>query len=393
MDFRKDYFTIFIIMVTEVLGFSLILPLLPFYAQELGATPLVVGLILMSFSFFQLISAPIMGSLSDSYGRKPLLIISQMSTVIGFLVLGFANSLWMIFLSRIIDGLFGSNFTIAQSYLSDISSKKNRSKVFGLSGAAFGFGFMIGPAIGGFLSKFGYGVPALVAAGVSFLSIVITFFFLRETVTRKKDYKFSLKVFHLGDLKKYFRDKGLSVKLWQFFTFVLTHSLFVSGIAMFAQRQLGFGPIDMGFFFTYIGIISIVLRGFLLGKIIDYLGEHKLQYLSTISIFIGMIGISVLTEPWMFFVTMTFFAFGSGTIRPVMIGGISKKVSDKEQGAVLGITGSLGSLSQIIGPFIGGFMIEYFFPGSLGVAAAVVILVGLVMMIWEDRKKLNLLNH
>jgi len=389
MKFRKDYFTIFVILVTEVLGFSLILPFLPFYAQDLGATPLTVGLIMASFSLFQLISAPIMGSLSDSYGRKPLLIISQLPTTVGFLVLGFANSLWMLFLSRIIDGLFGSNFVIAQSYLSDISSKKDRSKVFGLSGAAFGFGFLVGPAIGGFLSKFGYGVPAFVAAGVSLLSIVITFFFLRETVTRKKNYEFSMKVFHLGDFKKYFKNKELSVKLWQFFTFVLTHSIFISGIAMFAERQLNFGPTNMGFFFTYIGIVSIVLRGILLGKLIDYLGERRLQYFAIVSIFIGMIGISVLTEPWMFFVTMTFFAFGSGTIRPVMIGDISRKVSDKEQGAMLGITGSIGSLSQIIGPFIGGFMIEYFFPGSLGVVAAVVIFVGFGMMVWEDRNKLK----
>jgi len=387
MKFRKDYFTIFVILVTEVLGFSLILPFLPFYAQELGATPLVVGLIMTSFSFFQLISAPIMGSLSDSYGRKPLLIISQLSTTVGFLVLGFANSLWLLFLSRIVDGLFGSNFVIAQSYLSDISSKKDRSKIFGLSGAAFGFGFLVGPAIGGFLSKFGYGVPAFVAAGVSFLSIIITFFFLNETVTRKKGYKFSLKIFHLNDFKKYFKNKELSIKLWQLFAFVLTHAIFASGAAMYAQRQLGFNSTNMGFLLTYIGLISIVIRGLLLSRLIDYFGEHKLQYIGVISILIGMIGISVLTEPWMFFVTMTFFASGIGIVRPVMIGNISRKVSSKEQGSILGITSSLGSLSQIIGPLIGGFVIEYFFPGSLGVAAAVVILVGLGMMIWEDRKK------
>ncbi|MFH2118223.1 MAG: MFS transporter, partial [Candidatus Paceibacterota bacterium] len=173
-DFDRRLGIIFAIQVTEVLGFSLILPFLPFYALEYGATPFTVGMILTVFSLFQFISAPIMGSLSDTYGRRPLLLLSQFSTFVGFLVLGFANTLWLIFLSRAIDGLLGSNFTIAQAYISDITSTKNRSKAFGLSGAAFGFGFLIGPAIGGYLSRFGYSVPAYLAAGISLLSILLT---------------------------------------------------------------------------------------------------------------------------------------------------------------------------------------------------------------------------
>ncbi len=388
MNFRKEYFTIFIIQVTEVLGFSLILPFLPFYAQDLGASPLMVGLILTSFSFFQLISAPIMGSLSDSYGRKPLLIISQLSTFIGFLILGFANSLWMLFLSRIVDGLLGSNFTIAQAYLSDISSKKNRSKVFGLSGAAFGFGFLIGPAIGGFLSKYSYGLPAFVAAGVSLLTIILTFFFLDETVVRKKNFKLSMKIFHLDDFRKFFHNKKLSLNLWQFFTFVLTHSIYVSGAAMYAQRQLGFDSINMGFVLTYVGFINIILRGVLLGKLIDRFGEHKLQYLGVVSILMSMIGIVFLNNWWEFLIIMTFFAFGTGVIRPIMTGNVSRKVSNKEQGTILGVTSSLGSLSQIIGPFMSGFVIEYFFPGSLGIVGFVVISIGFGLMLLEDKRKM-----
>ena len=154
--YDKRFITIFVIQITEVLGFSLILPFLPYYATNLGASPFKVSLILSTFSLFQFFSAPIMGRLSDSYGRRPLLIISQLSTFISFLVLGFSNSLFWIFTSRIIDGLLGSNFSIAQAYLSDISAEEDRSKVFGYSGVAFGLGFLVGPAIGGFLSQFGY---------------------------------------------------------------------------------------------------------------------------------------------------------------------------------------------------------------------------------------------
>src|SRR3989338_11650564 len=130
MKFSKEYSIIFVIMITEVLGFSLILPFMPFFAERFGASPLTIGLILTSYSLFQFISAPIMGKLSDHYGRKPMLILSQISTCIGYIILGLANSVWMIFLSRIVDGILGSNFTIAQAYLSDISTKKNRTKAF-----------------------------------------------------------------------------------------------------------------------------------------------------------------------------------------------------------------------------------------------------------------------
>lgn len=187
MKLSKELLIILVIQITEVLGFSLILPFLPFYAQDLGASPLIIALVLSSFSLFQFISAPILGRLSDIYGRRPLLIASQISTFISFLILAKSTSLTMIFLSRAVDGLLGSNFTIAQAYISDISTKKNRSKAFGISGIAFGIGFLIGPAIGGFLSKFGFSVPAFIASGISFLTILATFFFLPETVTKKNE--------------------------------------------------------------------------------------------------------------------------------------------------------------------------------------------------------------
>jgi len=386
MKVKKEYLVILTILITEVLGFSLILPFLPFYAQEFGATPLEIGLILTSFSFFQFFSAPIMGRLSDHYGRKPLLIISQFSTFIGFLILGFANALWMIFLSRIVDGLFGSNFTIAQAYLSDISSKEDRSKVFGLSGVAFGLGFLVGPAIGGFLSAFGFSLPSFLAAAVSAISMLIIFFFLPETIKRKKEIKLDIKIFHFNDFRKYFSDKLLSPKFWQFFTYVFAHTLWVSTSALYAQAQLGFTAIDVGLFLTYVGLISVIIRGILLSKLIDLFGEKNLQYMGAISIIVGMVASAFVAEAWMFYIIITFFSFGSGVLRPVLQGTISRGAPQEEQGSVLGITNSLGSISQIFGPVLGGFLINYFIPGSLGLVAAFIMSLGLVMMFREEIK-------
>ncbi len=390
MDFRREYLVIFLIMVTEVLGFSLILPFLPLYAQDLGASPLVIGLIFTSFSFFQFFSAPIMGRLSDHYGRRPLLIISQLSTFVGFVVLGFSNTLVLIFLSRAIDGLFGSNFTIAQAYLSDISSKKDRSKVFGIIGAAFGVGFLIGPGIGGYLAEFNYSLPSFAAAGVSVLTIFLTVIFLPETVKRKKEGKIKIKILDFSQFRRFFSNRIISSKLLVFFTFILAHMIFVSMMALYSEKQLGLGPAGIGMVLTYIGLNAIILRGVLLPRLIDFCGEKKLQFISVVALIIGLTLTAFVTELWMFIVSITLFSFGAGTSRPILTGEISRQVSEKEQGAILGVSDSLGSFAQILGPLIGGFSINYFFPGSLPLLAAGVMLVGLIIMIRNERQVENL---
>ncbi len=388
MRITKEYVVIFLIMVTEILGFSLILPFLPYFVDDLGASPLTYGLILGTFSLLQFISAPIMGRLSDHYGRKPLLIFSQLSTFISFIILGFSNTIWMVFLSRIVDGMLGSNMTIATAYISDISTKKNRSKAFGFVGVAFGIGFLIGPAIGGTLAKIDYSIPSFIAAGFSFLTIILTQFLLKETIKRKKNLKFNFrKAFHLKDFKKYLTNKKISPKLYQYFAYSLTHSIYVTGFAYFAQRQLGFQSDNVGFLLTYVGFLSIIMRGFLLGKLIDLFGELKLRYVGLSSVFIGMVLLSFLNQIWLFIVAMTLFAVGSGLAMPLISGEISRQVSEKEQGSINGVRTSLRSMSQIIGPLIGNSMIAFFYPGSLGIASAIVIFIALILMIKEDLEK------
>ncbi|MBD3202919.1 MFS transporter [Candidatus Woesearchaeota archaeon] len=392
MEYKKEHITIFVIMITEVLGFSLILPFLPYYVENFGASPLTYGLILASFSFLQLISSPIMGKLSDHYGRRPMLFFSQLSTLISFIILGLSNSLWMVFLSRIVDGLLGSNMTLAQAYISDISTKKNRSRAFGLVGVAFGIGFLIGPAIGGTLARIDYSIPSFIAAGFSFITIITTYFFLPETVKKKKDIRFDFKkAFHINEFRKYFHNKKISSKLYQFFSYTLTHSIYVTAFAYFANLKFGFRENDVGFLLTYIGLLSIILRGVLLGKLIDYFGEFKLRYAGVICIFSGMIMLSFLDNVVLFYITMTLFAAGSGLAMPLLAGEISRQVDEDEQGAISGIRSSLRSMSQIIGPLIGNAMINFFYPGSLGIAAGIVIFIALFLMIKEDF--LTNINH
>ncbi len=386
MSFSKQHWIILIIMITEVLGFSLILPFLPFYARDLGASALTIGLLGTSFSLFQFISAPIMGNLSDYYGRKPLLIISQFSTALGFLFLAFSHNIWMLFASRIVDGLLGSNGTIAQAYLSDISSKKDRSKAFGTSGIAFGFGFMVGPAIGGWLSQFGFSLPALVACGMSLLSIILTYFYLPETIKVKpKNFKFEAKILPIKKLKKYFTNKNVQQQLTEFSLYVIGHAIFASNFSLYASHALDITPQQIGFGLGYIGFVSIIFRGFLLPKLIDHFPERILEKIALFFAFFALIGSSFVTNWPMIFVFLTFYAAGSGSLRPLMMGDISRSVDEKEQGALMGVTSSLNSIAQIIGPLTGGIILNNFLPQSILWLAAGLI-AGTSILVFKEKK-------
>src|SRR6478672_3024401 len=220
--------SIFLIVLVDVLGLTIILPLLPFYAESMGATPRIVGLLVSAYAICQLIAGPPLGHLSDRVGRRPVLLVSQIGTCIGFLILGFAHTLWVVFLSRIIDGLTAGNLTVAQAYISDVTEAENRTRAFGIIGIAFGLGFLIGPAISGFLGQFNPMYPILAAAGLSFTSILCTYFLL-PSVTPQAHPELGAGVSRWKALAQSFKDQRLAPMLWQFFAFTFAFSTFFSG--------------------------------------------------------------------------------------------------------------------------------------------------------------------
>src|SRR6058998_1063639 len=220
---RSPLFPIFLIVLVDVLGLTIIIPVLPFYAESFGATPAVVGLIVATYAFCQLIAGPPLGRLSDRVGRRPVLLVSQMGTFAGFLILAFSRALWMVFLARIIDGLTAGNLTVAQAYISDVTEPENRAKSFGIIGIAFGLGFLVGPAASGYLAQFSHTYPILAAAGLSFTSIMATYFLLpavsphirpaHEQAPNWRAYRDA------------FRDTQLGPMLWQFLAFTFAFSM------------------------------------------------------------------------------------------------------------------------------------------------------------------------
>jgi DHA1 family tetracycline resistance protein-like MFS transporter len=277
--------TIFIIVFVDLLGFSLILPLLPYYAEVYGATPLVVGLLVASYAAAQLIGAPVLGRLSDRYGRRPVLLLSVGGTWVGFLLLAFAAPLgnflasliapqfanaWIIgvlFLSRVLDGLTGGNITVAQAYIADVTDEKNRARGLGLVGAAFGLGFIVGPAFGGFLSRWGYYVPALAAALISFLNLIAIFFFLPESLTQevrqasllRKRPPFTLKAL-VQALNRPLVGPLLHVRFFYGMAFAMFQTIF----SLYCQA-IGLSSQTTGYLLAYVGLLSVIVQGGLIG--------------------------------------------------------------------------------------------------------------------------------
>lgn len=371
-------------MLVDVLGLTIILPLLPFYAEHLGASATVVGLLISSYALCQLIAGPILGRMSDHMGRKPLLIVSQLGTLGGFLILAFANSLWLVFLSRIIDGLTAGNLSLAQAYIADVTEPENRAKSFGVIGIAFGIGFLIGPAISGYLAQFGYSYPILAAAFLSASSVVCTATLLPKAEPHADQADPGpggrrLNIFEWSAYAAYFKRPKLGRLLWEFFFFAFSFALFISGFALYAQRRYTFhgqpfGAKEVGYIFAYVGFLGLILQGGLIGRLVKIMGEHKLVWTG-----FGVSAIGYAMLAWTRSVGQLIFASTvnsySGVLRPSVTSLITQQAGKREQGVVLGLTQSITSISQIIAPIIAGALIDG------GQLAAWALLTGIVALI------------
>jgi DHA1 family tetracycline resistance protein-like MFS transporter len=363
---KSPLLPIFLIVSVDVLGLTIILPLLPFYAEKFGASPAVVGLLVSTYALCQLIAGPILGRWSDHLGRRPLLLVSQLGTFIGFLILAYANALWLIFLSRVIDGLTAGNLSLAQAYISDVTKPEDRAKSFALIGIAFGMGFLIGPGISGFLSQYSYQYPIFAAAALSATSILSTYFLLPSGAPTRGDNltprKFT--ILDWGNYLRYFREPGLAPLLWQFLAFALTFSMFMSGFPLFAERRFewharAFGPKEVGYVYAYLGFLGVILQGGLIGRLVKLFGEPNLV---RAGFFCGLAGLAVLGFTYgvpLLLVVAAVASSGMGAIRPALTSLITQKAARSEQGVVLGLTQSLNSVAAIVAPAVGGLLIDH----------------------------------
>lgn len=387
---------IFIVVFVDLLGFSLILPLLPYYAEKFGASATVIGLLTASYAAASLIGAPLMGRLSDRFGRRRILLLSVAGTFIGFLLLGLAepigrsiavlaaaasiNSfvLSILFVSRMVDGVTGGNITVAQAYISDITDEKNRAKGLGIIGAAFGLGFIIGPAVGGLLSRWGYGVPAFAAAGLSLINLISIFFFLPESLSEERrsiNNAQKRPPFTLKALITAFNRPKVGPLLHVRFFFGLAFSMFQSIFSLYAASKLQLSTQTTGFVLAYVGILSVLVQGIGIGLITKRFKENAIIITALWLMALGLIGWAITPNLPTLLIVIVPLSLGGGTLNTVLNSAITKAVTREELGGTLGISTSLESLTRVISPSVGGYLL-----GNLGAWAPGIV--SAALMLW-----------
>lgn len=354
VNVRTAFFTIMLSIFVDVLGYSMVLPLLPQIAKIYGAEDIVVGILISSNAFTALIFGPIWGKLSDIYGRKPILVISQAGTFAAFLVLGLSDSILVIFLSRILDGIFGGQIPVIRAYITDITTPETRSSEIGKITVSYAFGMILGPSLGGFLGAINWRFPAFVACGMAITSIILTSKVLIESMPaeRRADIKQELdKRFELED-KRSIWNKSLIIRLTQLFLSFSITVLFNSSLALVMDKRYGADPSAIGLVMTFGATIVMIYGGFLMKKIIKKFGEKKI-YLFTFSMaVIVSFFYPFLYEYWMVFVFVVPFGYVMAFLPPLIQSNITKAVESDKQGTASGYSTNFQSIAQTIMPLI-----------------------------------------
>lgn len=372
----KPLLVLFLTILVNLIGFGIIIPLLPFYATSYGASPVMIGLLFASFSVSQLFAAPLLGEWSDRWGRRPVLILSLIGTTVSFVMLAMATSLWMLFAARIIDGLSGGNITTARAYIADVTTDEDRAKAYGFLGAAFGLGFIMGPALGGFFSHISYTAPIWVAAIVSLGATGLAWVWLPETLHRGRAVT--------GSAWQALRDiagrSQLRILLGVDFIYWMSFAVYQTTFALFGAHRFGFDAAKTGYFLSAFGFLGVIVQGGLVGPIVRRLGERRTLTAGLLFAAIGWGGSAMTYSLPIFVLLLIPGAMGIGLCNATLSALISHSAGADEQGRIQGAAGALESIGRATGPVWGNAALEYFGEGA-AYGAAAVLLIGASMLI------------
>lgn len=377
---------VFLIVFVDLIGFGIIIPLLPFYGEHFGATPAQVGLLMASYSFTQLLAAPVWGRLSDRLGRRPVLIVSLAGIALAYVWLGYADSLWMLFAARAVAGLMAGNIGVAFAYVADITDSSNRAKGMGVVGAAFGLGFIFGPAIGGVLAGSdpdlaNYRLPALTAAAFSAVATVLAVALLKESLSpelRAAQRSLSRRS-RWQQLRGALAQPGVGLLIGLAFLANFVFAGMETTFAMWSRRAFGWGPEQNGYLFAFVGLLAAAIQGGLVGRLARLFGEGRLVVAGAAFLCLGMLLIPFSGSLAVLLLAMTIIACGFSMVSPSLNSLVSLAVGPGTHGGIMGITRSATTAARVAGPIWAGALFHYlgrdwpYYGGALVMAVVVLL--------------------
>ncbi len=380
------FFTVFI----DLVGFGIVLPLLPYYAETYGASALMVGLLSTSYSLMQFLFTPLWGRLSDRFGRRPLILLSLTGSCVGFLIFGLARNLAVLFVGRMVAGVAGAIIPTTNAYIADVTTPENRAKGMGLVGAAFGLGFVLGPAIGGMLAPYGYDKPALLASAMAGLNWLFAYFKLPESLTGEVRKRALSRSFDLKTLTDALSHPQIGLLLAIYFIATFAFSNMEATFGLLNEHGYGLTARQTGYLFTYIGFLMSLMQGVLVGRIVRRLGERLCVTLGTLTMVLALSLMPFAPNLPAYCVIIGVLGFGVGINNPSLTSLLSRSSHAEEQGGIMGIAQSMASLGRILGPAWGGFTF-----GSLGLkwpflSAGFLMAVAFLLSLRNQSRRLDL---
>ena len=355
---RSPLAIIFVTVFIDLVGFGIVIPVLPLYAERFGASPLVIGLLLGVYSAMQCICAPLLGKLSDRVGRRPVLLVSIIGTSLGFLLMGLAHTLWLLFVARIIDGITGGNISTAQAYIADVTPPQERSRGMGLIGAAFGLGFIFGPAIGGVLSHVSLAAPFLFAAALAAGNAMAIYALVPESLPAERRGRAAERI-SVAQIFRQTNGRTLTLVLATYFFTTVAFSLLTATYPLFTERRFGYDATHNGYIFAFQGVLGAVIQGVLLGWLVKVWKERSLAITGAALLAVSLFALPLSLTPVMLLATTALVATGHGLVAATLNGLASKSAGAATQGRVLGLMQSAASLARIAGPVLGGWLLNH----------------------------------
>ena len=338
---------VFTTVVIDLIGFGIVLPILPLWAEEFGASPVQIGVITASYAVMQLIFAPVWGRLSDRYGRRPVILVSLAGSALAALAIGLAGTLLVIFLARVLQGVAGASYAAAQAYVADVTSRAERAKGMGMIGAAFGIGFVLGPAIGALFASVDDRLPFFVAAGLAAANLLVAYRRLPES---RRPGAAEAPAPRLALVRRALAARDLAPLVWISFVATFAFVGMESTFALFGERRFDYDMTQMALLFTYIGVVTVVAQGWMVARVAGRWGERRVMIGGLLGTAVGLLGVAAAEDLWLLLLALGVLSLAAGLVFSTTTALISLAASEQEQGLVLGLSASVGGAARIAGP-------------------------------------------